>query len=100
MYPAFKAMPSFKPSKKFVLGPDMVIADGVSIEPVKFLTVGETYTVFVQNFPKGSKIDLKLMSGVANDGPIVTTIASFDDDGVSEVRWTVPKGTPTDGKEE
>jgi len=97
-YPSYKNMPSFKPSQKFTLGPNVVIADGVSIEPVKFLSAGETYTVFVQNFPKGSKIDLKLMEGVATAGPVVATIASFDDDGVSEVRWTVPRDIPVDGK--
>ncbi len=97
--PSLQKMPAFTPSRRFTLGPDVVIADGVSIEPVKFLTPGETYTVFVQNFPKGSKIDLKLMAGLATTGPIVASIASFDDDGLSEVRWTVPKDIPTDGKQ-
>lgn len=96
--PSLQKMPAFKPSDRFTLGPDVVIADGVSIEPVRFLSPGETYTVFVQNFPKGSKIDLKLMDGLASAGPAVASIASFDDDGVSEVRWTVPEDIPKDGK--
>ena len=96
--PSIKSMPAFKPSQKFTFGPNVVIADGVAIEPVKFLSPGETYTVFVQNFPRGSKIDLKLMEGVMKTGPVVATIASFDDDGVSEVRWTVPRDIPMNGK--
>ena len=95
--PSMKNMPAFKPSQKFTIGPDVVISDDVSIEPVKFLIPGETYTVFVQNFPRGSTIDLKLMDGL-KAGPVVATIASFDDDGVSEVRWTVPRDVITDGK--
>ena len=96
--PSIRKMPAFKPSQRFTIGPDVVIGDGVSIEPVKFLAPGETYTVFVQNFPKGSQIDLKLMDGVASAGPVVASIASFDDDGLSELRWTVPADTPKDGK--
>jgi len=97
--PSMEKMPAFKPSTTITLGPDVWIADGVSIEPVKFLSAGETYVVYVQNFPRGSKIDLKLMEGLKLSGPIVASIESFDDDGISEVRWTVPRDIPLDGKE-
>lgn len=97
--PSMKNMPAFKPIQKWALGPDVAIADGVSIEPVKFLYPGETYTVYVQNFPKGLQVDLKLMNGLGTAGPVVASIASFKDDGLTEVRWTVPTDIPTDGKE-
>eukprot|EP00624_Nannochloropsis_granulata_P007056 evm.model.NODE_6023_length_1776_cov_169.248306.1 len=95
--PSMEKMPAF--TQMSSLGPDVWIMDGVSIEPVKFLSAGETYIVSVQNFPKGSRIDLKLMEGLKMSGPVVASIDSFDDDGVSEVRWTVPRDTPMDGKE-
>ena len=97
-YPPASAMPAFRPSQKMTLGPDVMIADDISIEPVKRLSPGKIYTVFVQNFPKGSTINLKLMDGLVKTGPIVATIASFDDDGLSEVKWTVPTNLDVNGK--
>lgn len=91
--PSLEKMPAFKPSQKSTLGPDVVIADGVSIEPVKFLAPGETYTVYLQNFPQGSKVDLRLTTlkrGKLEDEGIVASVDSFNDKGLTELPWTVP----------
>ena len=90
-FPSIETMPAFRPSLTGSLGPDVTIADGVSITPPRTLVPGETYKVYVQNFPAGTKIILKLLAGLEQDGPVVDTIESFDDDGISELAWTAPR---------
>lgn len=97
-YPSINSMPAFKPSRRLMIGPDVVIADGVSIEPVKFLYPGETYVVYLQNFPKGATIEVMLMDGLVQTGPVVATLDSFAGDGIAEVSWTVPRDIIVNGK--
>jgi hypothetical protein len=86
--PSIKTMPAFRPSETSITAPNVAISDGVSIVPANKLEAGKPYTIFVQNFPKGSKVNVKLLSGLKIDGPVVATINSFDDDGTSEISWT------------
>ena len=95
--PSIKKMPAFKPSEKLVMGPNVVVADDKSIVPLTKLVPGETYKVYVQNFPYGSEVSVKLLSGFSLDGPTVATIKSFDDDGTHEVDWTVPADMDVSG---
>jgi hypothetical protein len=56
------------------------------------MVAGETYTLFLQNFPVGSKVEVHLFQGVEKAATLlVDTIQSFDDDGLTELQWTVPK---------
>ena len=96
-YPSIKKMPAFKPSEKLVFAPNLVVADDTSIVPLSKLAPGETYKIYVQNFPQGSKVNIKLMNGWKLDGPTVATIDSFEDDGTHEVLWTVPEGVKATG---
>jgi hypothetical protein len=98
-FPSIKKMPAFKPASGMLqMGPNVVVADGKSIVPVSKLVPGETYKVYVQNFPQGSEVNVKLLNGFKLDGPTVATIKSFDDDGTSEVAWTVPEGIDVSGE--
>lgn len=96
-FPSIKKMPAFKPSEKLVMGPNVVVADDNSIVPLTKLVPGETYKVYAQNFPCGSEVTLKLLSGFSLDGPTVETIKSFDGDGTHELDWTVPADTDVSG---
>ena len=89
-FPSFKTMPAYTPSLTSILAPDVTLADDVSIEPVRNVLPGATYKIWVQNFPRGSKVEIKLLNGLRRDGPVVATIDSFADDGLSEVAWTAP----------
>ena len=90
-FPSIKRMPAFQPSARAKVGPDVVVSDGKSIVPADQLVAGETYQIFVQNFPRGSKINLQLVSGRRQSGPIIATIDDFNDDGASEmVSWKAP----------
>jgi len=91
-FPSFKSMPAYKPSLISALAPDVTVADDVSIVPIKTLEPGATYKIYVQNFPAGTKLNIKLLNGLKKDGPVIATIDSFDDDGISEVEWVAPLG--------
>ena len=56
------------------------------------LEAGKPYTIFVQNFPKGIAVNVKMLGAGKLDGPVVGSIASFDDDGTSEIAWTPTQG--------
>jgi len=90
-YPSINNMPAFKPSSRSKVGPDVVVSDGTSIIPTDEVTPGQTYQIYVQNFPRGSKVNIQLVSGRKDSGPIIAVIDSFNDDGTSEVvTWTAP----------
>ena len=89
-FPSIKTMPAYKPSETFNIAPNLVLADDTSIEPVRSIVPGETYKIYVQNFPAGSKVDVKLLEGSKVDGPVVASIAKFDDDGTAELAWVAP----------
>jgi len=63
-YPSFKAMPAFKPSTTQLMAPNVVVADDTSIIPVQKLVPGEQYKIYVQNFPAGSKAEVRLLQGL------------------------------------
>ena len=87
--PSIKTMPSFKPSENGgLMGPNVAVSDGESIVPATKLEAGKPYTIFVQNFPKGIAVNVKMLGAGELDGPVVGSIASFDDDGTSEIAWT------------
>jgi len=88
-YPSFKKMPAFFPSKRGNLGPDVVVADVGSIVAADKIEAGKTYHIFAQNFPKGSNVQLSLMSADA-DPVQVASIPNFDDNDVNSVEWTAP----------
>ena len=96
-YPSIKAMPAFRPSTTSLLAPNVVVADGTSIEPLRKLVPGEAYKIYVQNFPAGSKVVVRLLQGLQLNGPTVATIAKFEDDGTVEVAWTAPTDVDLDG---
>jgi hypothetical protein len=83
-------MPAYRPSEVWFIAPNLVVADDTSIDPIRTVVPGETYKIFVQNFPARSKVEIKLLQSLQMDGPTVATIASFDDDGTAEVAWTAP----------
>jgi hypothetical protein len=90
-FPSIHHMPAFQPSSRSKVGPDVVVSDGSSIVPTGEIIPGQTYQIFVQNFPRGSKVNIHLVSGRKDTGPIIATIDSFKDDGTSEVvTWTAP----------
>ncbi|KAM3568821.1 hypothetical protein VYU27_009065 [Nannochloropsis oceanica] len=90
-FPSLKSCPAYTPSLTSVLAPSMTLADDVSIEPIRQVMPNTTYKIFIQNFPEGSKVEIKLLNGLEKDGPVIATINSFDDNGLSKVAWTVPK---------
>jgi hypothetical protein len=63
---------------------------------------GQEYRVFLQNFPAGSPAEVRLVSAsealAAGDslleGVPLITVSSFDDDGVTELAWTVADDLP------
>ena len=63
-FPSFKTMPAYTPSLTSVLAPDVTLADDVSIEPIRNVLPGATYKIYVQNFPKGSKVEVRLLQGL------------------------------------
>jgi len=88
-YPSIKKMPAFFPSRRGNLGPDVVVADAGSIVAADKIEAGKTYQIFAQNFPKGSNVQLNLMS--ADGDPLqVASIPNFDDSEVNSVEWTAP----------
>lgn len=90
-FPSISHMPAFQPSTRSKIGPDIVVSDGVSIVPADEVVPGKTYQIFVQNFPKGSKVLVQLVTGAKSTGPVIGTIDEFDDNGTSEViTWTAP----------
>lgn len=103
-YPSIKKMPAFFPSKRGNLGPDVVVADAGSIVAADKIEAGKTYNIFAQNFPRGTTVQLHLMS--ADGDPVqVASIPNFNDNEVNSVEWTAPldldedirfyiKGTP------
>jgi hypothetical protein len=96
-YPSLQNMKGFKPmttSGLSLVGPSLTVASEKAIVPVTQLVEGETYKLYVQNFMKGSKININLVQGLSGMGPVVATIASFNDDatGMEELSWTAPEG--------
>jgi hypothetical protein len=90
-FPSISNMPAFQPSTRAKVGPDVVVSDGSSIVPTDEVIPGQTYQIFVQNFPRGSKVNIQLVSGRKDSGPIIAVIDNFNDDGTSEViTWTAP----------
>ena len=90
-YPPVERMPAFQPKGLSFVGPSILIGSSASIAPVDHLVRGETYTLFVENFPAKATVDVRLLQG-PNDkvGTAVTEIATFEDDGLTELSWTVP----------
>jgi len=90
-YPPVERMPAFQPKGLSFVGPSILIGSSASIAPVDHLVRGETYTLFVENFPAKATVDVRLLQG-PNDkvGTAVTEIAAFEDDGLTELSWTVP----------
>jgi hypothetical protein len=103
-YPSINNMPAFFPSRRGNLGPDVVVADGDSIVATESIEPGKTYKIYAQNFPRGTTVQLNLMS--ADGEPMeVASIPNFNDADVNAVEWTAPldldedtryyvKGTP------
>ncbi len=89
-FPSIKTMPAYQPSETASIAPNVVVADATSIAPLRKLVPGETYKIYVQNFPAGSKVAVKLLEGMNVDGPVVASIPSFDDDGLAEMAWAAP----------
>lgn len=90
-FPSIGNMPAFQPSSRSKVGPDVVVSDGRSIVPADEVVPGQTYQIWVQNFPRGSKVNIQLVTGRKDSGPIIATIENFSDDGVSDViTWTAP----------
>jgi hypothetical protein len=90
-YPPMERMPGFQPKGLSFIGPSILIGSPASLVAVDYLVRGETYTLFVENFPAKARVDVRLLQG-PNDktGTAVTEIASFEDDGLTELAWTVP----------
>jgi hypothetical protein len=90
-YPPVERMPAFQPKGLSFVGPSILIGSSASIAPVDHLVRGETYKLFVENFPAKARVDVRLLQG-PNDkiGTTVTEIAAFEDDGLTELSWTVP----------
>jgi hypothetical protein len=90
-YPPVERMPAFQPKGLSFVGPSILIGSSASIAPVDHLVRGETYKLFVENFPAKATVDVRLLQG-PNDkvGTAVTEIAAFEDDGLTELTWTVP----------
>lgn len=90
-FPSIEHMPPFQPSSRAKIGPDVVVSDGKSIVPADEVSPGKTYQIWVQNFPKASKVNIQLLMGTQTSGPVIATIENFSDDGVSDViTWTAP----------
>ena len=88
-YPSINNMPAFFPSKRSSIGPDVVVSDGQSIVQAESIEPGKTYKIYAQNFPKGSTVQLQLMSADGDPEPI-GQITNFDDDAVNAMEWTAP----------
>lgn len=98
VYPPIERMPPFQPRGLALVGPAVVVGSGAAIAPVDHVVRGRPYTLFLQNFPAGSPVEVRLVgaSGVGADGSglegvPLTTLASFDDDGETELAWAVPE---------
>jgi hypothetical protein len=69
------------------------VASEAAIVPVTELVEGQTYKLYVQNFMMGSQINVFLIKGLERTGPMVATIAEFDDsEGMVELEWMAPVG--------
>lgn len=101
-FPSLNKWPSFKPSRELGLAPSLTIGSATAIVPVESLVAGRQYTLFLQNFPQNSQIDIVLKdgtgaasvfdaAGVGSQQVLVAAIDAFDDeDGIEEVAWTAP----------
>jgi len=105
-YPSLQNMKGFKPLNNgmSLIGPSLTVASEAAIVPVTELVEGQTYKLYVQNFMKGSQINVYLIKGLERTGPVVATIADFDDSkGMVESEWTAPiglEGASSGGKEQ
>jgi len=94
-YPSLQNMKGFKPLNNgmSLIGPSLTVASEAAIVPVTELVEGQTYKLYVQNFMKGSQINVFLIKGLERTGPVVATIADFDDSkGMVESEWMAPVG--------
>ena len=105
-YPSLQNMKGFKPLNNgmSLIGPSLTVASEAAIVPVTELVEGQTYKLYVQNFMKGSQINVFLIKGLERTGPVVATIADFDDSkGLVESEWTAPiglEGASSGGKDQ
>lgn len=90
--PSSDNMPDYKPSVNNIIGPAISVGKAGSIVPVSDTEAGETLKLYIQNFPKGAPILVQLSNGGIGKvgGPVVASLASFDDDGFAELEWTPP----------
>lgn len=94
-YPSLQNMKGFKPLKNgmSLIGPSLTVAAEAAIVPVTELVEGQTYKLYVQNFMKSSQVNVFLIKGLERTGPMVATIADFDDkEGMVELEWMAPVG--------
>lgn len=102
-FPALERMPAYQPSDTLgSFGPDIVVSSDTSIVPVSKLVVGQEYKMFVQNFPENSQVDISLINKKTKafeGGQLVAVIDSFEDDGTTQITWTVREDMLVDGEE-
>lgn len=101
VYPPVERMEPFQPKGLGLVGPSVVVGSGAAIAPVDHVVRGQEYRVFLHNFPAGSPAEVRLVSasdalsvGGTLEGVPLTTVGSFDDDGVTELAWTVADDLP------
>jgi hypothetical protein len=60
-YPSAERMPAFKPQGLSLMGPSVFVGDSTSIAPITEVVKGEEYSMFVQNFPATSPVEVRLI---------------------------------------
>ena len=96
-YPPVERMEPFQPKGLGLVGPSIVVGSDTAIAPIDHVVQGQTYTLYLQNYPAKSGVEVRLVDGAdatTSGGVLLTTIASFEDDGLTELAWTVPAGQP------
>lgn len=104
VYPPIERMEPFQPEGLGLVGPSVIVGSGAAIAPVDHVVRGQPYRLFLQNFPGGMPAELRLVSASAAaaagnaaaglEGVPLATVGSFDDDGVTELAWTVAEDLP------
>lgn len=102
LYPPIERMEPFQPQGLGLVGPSVIVGSGAAIAPVDHVVRGQPYRLFLQNFPGGSPAELRLIGSKAAaagglgalEGVPLATVRSFDDDGVTELAWTVAEDLP------
>lgn len=88
-YPAVN-QPAWRPSGSDVVGPTITVGIKSSVTPVNDVVMGQTYDLFVYNFPDKATIVIELFKGVEDQGTVLMQVKDFVDEGYMTVKWNVP----------